>query len=165
MLFYQTRSHAIVLYDTLPAVCIDKVVCMKTKDELFQKVRSTPRVPRVVIQSNSKIGLQDQREQDAITSNDQPSGSTCTWETGSNTMDYRIPGVPLSAVEQQDTHRKDKVKSLSRSSRFLPSRLQADEGDQQHRDRSSSFAKHLQNSNALIATCTGKARIVHCTFG
>ena len=27
-------------------------------------------------------------------------------------MDYRIPGVPLSAVEQQDTHRKDKVKKL-----------------------------------------------------
>ena len=25
---------------------------------------------------------------------------------------YRIPGVPLSAVEQQDTHRKDKVKKL-----------------------------------------------------
>ena len=34
------------------------------------------------------------------------------WETGSNTVDYRIPGVPLSAVEQQDTHRKDKVKKL-----------------------------------------------------
>ena len=27
-------------------------------------------------------------------------------------MDYRIPGVPLSAVEQQDTHRKDKVRQL-----------------------------------------------------
>ena len=34
------------------------------------------------------------------------------WETGSNTVDYRIPGVPLSAVEQQDTHREDKVKKL-----------------------------------------------------
>ena len=27
-------------------------------------------------------------------------------------MDYRIPGVPLSAVEQQDTHREDKVEKL-----------------------------------------------------
>ena len=35
-LFYPTRSHAIVLYDTLPTVCIEKVVCMKTKDELYQ---------------------------------------------------------------------------------------------------------------------------------
>ena len=42
LLFYQTRSHAIVLYDTLPAVCIEKVVCMKTKDEPYQKVRLTP---------------------------------------------------------------------------------------------------------------------------
>ena len=57
MLFYQTRSHAIVLYDTLPAVCIEKVVCMKAKDVLYQKVRLTS-VPRVVLKSNSQIGLQ-----------------------------------------------------------------------------------------------------------
>ena len=84
---------------------------MKTKDELFQKVRLTPRVLRVV-KSNSQIGLQDHREQDARTSYDQPSGSKMPSETGSNTVDYRIPGVPLSAVEQQDTHRKAKVKKL-----------------------------------------------------
>ena len=78
LLFYQTRSHAIVVYDTLPAVCIEKVVCMNMKDELFQKVRVTPRVPRV---ANLPIGLQDQREQDARTSYDQPSGS-------------KVPGKP-----------------------------------------------------------------------
>ena len=33
-------------------------------------------------------------------------------ETVSNTVDYSILGVPLSAVEQQDPHRKDKVKKL-----------------------------------------------------
>ena len=33
LLFKQTRSHAIVFYDTLPAVCMEKVECMKTKDE------------------------------------------------------------------------------------------------------------------------------------
>ena len=32
--FYQTGSHAIVLYNTLPAVCIEKTVCMKTNEEL-----------------------------------------------------------------------------------------------------------------------------------
>ena len=32
--FYQTRSYAITLSDTLPAICIDKVVCMKTREEL-----------------------------------------------------------------------------------------------------------------------------------
>ena len=35
--FYQTRSHAIVFYNTLPAVCIEKVVCMKTKEELTKR--------------------------------------------------------------------------------------------------------------------------------
>ena len=44
--FYQTRSHAIVLYNTLLAACIEKVACIKTQDELYQKVRLTPRVPR-----------------------------------------------------------------------------------------------------------------------
>ena len=112
LLSCQTRSHATVLYDTLPAVCIEKVVCMKMKDELFQKVRLTPRVLRVILKSNSQIGLQDQREQDARTCYKQPSGSKSTWETGSNTVDYRIPGVLLSAAEQQDTHRKDRVKKL-----------------------------------------------------
>ena len=99
LLFYQTRSHAIVLYGTPPALCIEKVVCMKTKDELYQKVRLTPSVPRVVFRSNSQICLQDQQEQDARTSCDQPSGSKMPRETGRNTVDYRIPGVPLSAVE------------------------------------------------------------------
>ena len=112
LLFYQTKSHAIVLYDTLPAVCIEKVVCMKAKDDLFQKVRLTPRVPQVVLKSNSQSGLQGQQGQDARTTCYQPSGSTLPWETGSNTVDYTIRGVPLSAVEQQDTHRKDKVKQL-----------------------------------------------------
>ena len=83
---------------------------MKTKDE--QKVRLSPRVPRVALKSNSQIGLQDQQEQDARSSCDQPSGSKLPWETCNNIVDYRIPGVPLSAVEQQETHRKDKVKQL-----------------------------------------------------
>ena len=52
------------------------------------------------------------RERIAVlrTSSDQPSGSQSTWEIWSNTVDYRIPGVPLSSVEQQETHRKDNVK-------------------------------------------------------
>ena len=52
--FYQTRSHAVVLYNTLPAACIEKAVYMKTQDELHQKMRFTPRVPRVVLKSNSQ---------------------------------------------------------------------------------------------------------------
>ena len=35
--FYQTRSHAVVLYNTLPSASIEKAVCMKTQEELYQK--------------------------------------------------------------------------------------------------------------------------------
>ena len=36
--FYQTRSNAIILQETLPAYCIPKVVRMKTGDVLYEKV-------------------------------------------------------------------------------------------------------------------------------
>ena len=49
--FYQTRSHAIVLYNTLHAICIEKAVCMKTKEELFHKVYQSPRLPRVITET------------------------------------------------------------------------------------------------------------------
>ena len=71
--------------------------CVTTKEELFHKVCFTPRFPRVVLKPNSHSGQQDQREQDARTSYDQPS-------------EYN--GIPLSTVEQQDTNRKDKAKKL-----------------------------------------------------
>ena len=56
---HQTQSHAVVLCNTLPAACIEKAVCMKTQDELYQKVRLTPRVTRVVLILNSQFGQQD----------------------------------------------------------------------------------------------------------
>ena len=74
--FYQTRSHAIVLYGTLLVVCIKKAVCMKTEEELYLKVRL--RLPRVVLEANSHSGQQDQRDQDARSSCDPPSSKSRT---------------------------------------------------------------------------------------
>ena len=109
---YQTRSHAVVLYNTLLAACIEKAVCMKTTDELYQKVRSTPRVPRIVLKPNSKYGQQDPEDQDARSSWEASSDSKSYGETCNSTVDHRILGVPLSAVEQQHTTRVNKVKRL-----------------------------------------------------
>ena len=109
---YQTRSHAIVLYNTVPAVCIEKAVCMKTKEELHQKVRLTLRFSRVVLKANSHSGQQDQRDQDARSSWDPPNESKSYRETWNNAVDNRIPGTPISTVEQQDTNRQIKVKKL-----------------------------------------------------
>ena len=36
--FYQTRSNAIILYDTLPAYCIPKVLMMKSGELIYEKV-------------------------------------------------------------------------------------------------------------------------------
>ena len=43
--FYQTRSSAIILQETLPAYCIPKVVRMKTGEVLYEKVFMSPRPP------------------------------------------------------------------------------------------------------------------------
>ena len=110
--FCQTRSHAVVLHHTLPAACIAKAVCMKTQNKLYQKVRLTPRLPRVVLRSNSQCGLQDQRIQEARSSWNPPSDSQSYGETWSSVVDYRIRGLPLSTAQQQDTTRENKVKKL-----------------------------------------------------
>ena len=81
-------------------------------EELYQKVRLTPRVPRVVLKSNSQHGHQDPQSQDARSSWEPSSDSKSYGETCDSTVDYRISGVPLSAVEQQDTRRENKVKKL-----------------------------------------------------
>ena len=43
--FYQTRSNAVILFDTLPAYCISKVVVMKSEEVINQKVYVSPRRP------------------------------------------------------------------------------------------------------------------------
>ena len=49
----QTRSSAVVLYDTLPAEFIEKAICMKTKNQLYQRESVILR-PRVVLRANSQ---------------------------------------------------------------------------------------------------------------
>ena len=43
--FYQTRSNAIILQETLPAYCIPKVVRLRTGEVLYEKVYMSPRPP------------------------------------------------------------------------------------------------------------------------
>ena len=46
--FYQTRSNAIILHETLPAYCIPKVVRMETGEIIYEKVYESPRLlPKV----------------------------------------------------------------------------------------------------------------------
>ena len=43
--FYQTRSNAIILYNTLPAYCIPKAIKMKTGEIIYEKVYESLRPP------------------------------------------------------------------------------------------------------------------------
>ena len=43
--FYQTRSDAIIFYDTLPAYCIPKAIMMGTGEVIYEKVYASPRPP------------------------------------------------------------------------------------------------------------------------
>ena len=91
--FLPKRSRAVMLCNTQFAACTEKAVCMKTQEELYQKGRLTPRLPRVVFKSNSQCGQQDLRSQDARSTWDPSSDSKSYGETCSNTVDHRRPGV------------------------------------------------------------------------
>ena len=43
--FYQTRSNAIILYNTLPPYCIPKSIMMETGEIIYEKVYASPRLP------------------------------------------------------------------------------------------------------------------------
>ena len=46
--FYQTRSNAVILYGTLPAYCISKVVVMNSEEVIYQQVYVSPRPPPTI---------------------------------------------------------------------------------------------------------------------
>ena len=46
--FHQTRSNAVILYDTLPAYCISKAIEMKSEEFKNHKVHVSPRPPPTI---------------------------------------------------------------------------------------------------------------------
>ena len=132
--FYQTRSNAVVLYDTLPAEFVEKAICMKTKERLYQRESERP---RVVLKVNSQCGLQDLPRQEARSSWETQSETQSFRETRCNIVDYRVPGMSISTVQQQDEQRQPTVAQLiekfaSRQfSRTISKRYESDAEDQQ----------------------------------
>ena len=102
--FYQTRSNAVILYDTLLAEFIEQAICMKTKDQLYQREGMILRL-RVVLKANSQSGSQDLAVQEARSSWESQQDAERYGETRSNTADHRIPGISISTVKLQDAGR------------------------------------------------------------
>ena len=97
--FDQTRSNAVVLYDTLPAEFMEKAVCIKTGEQLHQRESERPRIA-LKAHSRSKIILGN-TERSANLPGD--------WMQH---RDYRIPGISLSTVQEQDERKRQTVAKL-----------------------------------------------------
>ena len=65
--FYQTRSNAIILYETLPAYCSPKVVRMELGEVIYEKVYASPRPPPKISLKHDwmkELGSEVARQQD-----------------------------------------------------------------------------------------------------
>ena len=51
--FWQTRSNAVILHDSVPADCLENVVNPRTAQILYQKTHLSPRLPPKVLLRNS----------------------------------------------------------------------------------------------------------------
>ena len=109
--FYQTRSNAVILHDTLLAEVMQKAICMKTKDQLSQRESVILR-PHVVLKANSQCDLQDLLVQEARSPWETQQDAESYVETRSNTADDRIPGMSISTVKLQDAREQINVATL-----------------------------------------------------
>ena len=65
--FYQTRSNAIILHETLPACCMPKVVRMETGEVLYEKVYASPRhPPKISLKHDWKRELGNDHNRDKL---------------------------------------------------------------------------------------------------
>ena len=56
--FYQTRSNAIIPYNTLPTYCIPKIIRMETGEIIYEKVNESPRLsPKISLRHDWMKGL------------------------------------------------------------------------------------------------------------
>ena len=85
-------------------------------------------------------------------------------------MDYRISGVPLSAVEQQDTTRENKVKKLiekfenHKHKGIIPSGLEPDAENQQVQQRIAGFDRADLSNTEICELCenSSKQQCIDC---
>ena len=87
---------------------IGKAICMKTKDQLYQRESVILR-PRVVVKAYSQSDSKDLLVQEARSSWESQQDAESYGETRSNIADYRIPGISISTVKLQDAQRQNNV--------------------------------------------------------
>ena len=89
------------------------MVCMKSGEELYCNIYQSPILPRVTLLPNLNHEKSDDRENEV-----RKHRETC----GSNRVDFRIPGIPHSEVEQVESNRKEKFRQLIEQFESHPNR-------------------------------------------
>ena len=141
--FYQTRSNAIILYSTLPACCIPKVVRMEIGEIIHEKVFESPELPPKISlrhdwmkELGSEVARQPEGSQPTQPNPNpnhdrtgrpvvigQPVGSSSTFNEVD--IDFRISGLPHSVVKQaENSHVRELVKKIE--NHFHRQDIQAD---------------------------------------
>ena len=180
--FIKQDQTLLFFYDTLPAEFIERAICMKTKDQLHQWEGVILR-QRVVLKAYSQSGSQDLLVQEARSS----------WESQQDAESTEKPEVTLLTIEYQ-VYRSQRWKcrmhgdkttsqNLSRCSKNIGIRNNSlktcvksrrDTGSARNHNnysstwtpqRSSNFARTLQNFNVLIAIPLRKSGIICAVAG
>ena len=112
--FCQTRSNAIILYYTLPAMCIEEVVIGKSGEEVCSKTFQSLVAPQKSCTEPNLINeCQDTTSSDARTSFDHSDKHGGThMETCRGEIHFRILGLHHSAVQEHDHIRKHAAQQL-----------------------------------------------------
>ena len=120
MQFYPTRSHAIALFNTPSAICIAKVENMLTGEVKTAKYTNPQgcraSYSRQIRNMDVRILLipksTDHRSERSVKYRDRKHpGESQRWkyrETRRGNVDCRIPGIPHSTVQREDSNRKEK---------------------------------------------------------
>ena len=105
--FWQTESHAIVAYETVPLDCIERVPCQKGETTFFQRL-STPRpAPRITLKK-SWNGQQQQQQQGDLGGFRSENNVVCVED--SFQVNLRVHGVSQHVI-YKDEERMTKIQT------------------------------------------------------
>ena len=152
--FWQTRSHSIIRYDSVPADCIESVVSLQGDKTLYQRV-STPRsAPQIVLkdawQSSSGRPTAEQQQQPEQQQGTPTSSGKPLAEENPFKIDLRIQGIPEDALlEDQGRMTRiqelvDKLRSEYQTERSLPIR---------EREEKSTGQRRIKTYNSKTENC------------
>ena len=87
---------------------------MKSQEELHQRGRLTPNVPRVMLKSNSQYGLQDPQSQEARSSWEPSSDPKSYSEICDNTVDHEMSGVTSFCSRATECNTREQSQKVDR---------------------------------------------------